>query len=183
MVRRCGLDLEFYMVMCLYNIIEGFRREILIKLPKLEYLGRLNTPQISLSKKVDSLRGITIQLYDTELLALPSVTPEEQKGMNESDSREGLLYGCVKPVVRQMTIKALCETGDAHRDTDEGIHLESLFVDGVLQGYRHHTCLRFEETNISPSALIDGIAQYFHCVRNQTPFLNIITQSQISHSI
>ncbi|KAF7960048.1 hypothetical protein EAE96_001648 [Botrytis aclada] len=55
------------------NITESFLKEILIKYPRLETLYLLNTPQISLEKKIGLLRRTTIQLYDTELLALPFV--------------------------------------------------------------------------------------------------------------
>ncbi|KAF7885049.1 hypothetical protein EAF00_010867 [Botryotinia globosa] len=103
------------------NITESFLKEILIKFPRLETLYLLNTPQISLDKKIGLLRGTTIQLYDTELLALPFVKEDDgmMHGFNKFEPRLIPLYGYIKPVINQMIIMACCDTKLAPRDMME----------------------------------------------------------------
>ncbi|KAF7940391.1 uncharacterized protein EAE98_000518 [Botrytis deweyae] len=159
------------------NITESFLKEILIKFPRLETLYLLNTPQISLERKIGLLRGTTIQLYDTELLALPFVKKDDgmMHGFNKFEPRLIPLYGYIKPVINQMIIMACCDTNLVPRDTDGGLDIESMFDKGILldNSMRDHVCIPFGEVNLKPSALITGIAQYVHYVMNQQPYLDI----------
>ncbi|KAF7899023.1 uncharacterized protein EAF01_008236 [Botrytis porri] len=159
------------------NITEPFLKGILIKFPRLETLYLLNTPQISLENKIGLLRGSTIQLYDTELLALPFV--EKDDGMTHEfktfEPRLIPLYGYIKPVIHQMIIMACCSTELVPRDTDGGLNIESMFEKGILLDAfgRDHSCIPFGEVNLKPSALITGIGQYVHYVMNQQRYLDI----------
>ncbi|TGO68426.1 hypothetical protein BOTNAR_0025g00080 [Botryotinia narcissicola] len=158
------------------NITESFLKEILIKFPRLETLYLLNTPQISL-EKIGLLRGTTIQLYDTELLALPFVKEDDgmRHGFNKSEPRLIPLYGYIKPVINQMIMMECCDTKLASRDTDGGLNIDSTFDKGSLLNNfgRYHVCIPFGEVNLKPSALIAGIAQYVHYVMKQQPYLDI----------
>lgn len=91
------------------------------------------------------------------------------------NTREIPLYGYIKPLVSQMIIMACSYTIGVQRDTDGGLHIESLFRDGMMEGYpsQDHTCIPFGEANLSPSALIAGLAQYVHYIMNQQPRLDI----------
>ncbi|THV53127.1 hypothetical protein BGAL_0059g00370 [Botrytis galanthina] len=159
------------------NITESFLKEILIKFPRLETLYLLNTPQISLKKKIGLLRGTSIQLYDTELLALPFV--KEDDGMMHSfnifEPRLIPLYGYIKPVINQMIIMSCYDTKLVPRDTDGGLNIESMFNKGILLDAfgRDHVCIPFGEVNLKPSALIAGIAQYVHYAMRQQRYLDI----------
>ncbi|TGO40324.1 hypothetical protein BHYA_0039g00040 [Botrytis hyacinthi] len=159
------------------NITESFLKEILIKFPRLETLYLFNTPQISLEKKIGLLRGTTIQLYDTELLALPFVKEDDGMihGFNIFEPRLIPLYGYIKPVINQMIIMGYCDTKLVPRDTDGGINIESMFDKCILLDAfgRDHVCIPFGEVNLKPSALIAGIAQYVHYAMKQQLYLDI----------
>ncbi|EDN96913.1 predicted protein [Sclerotinia sclerotiorum 1980 UF-70] len=79
------------------NITEEFLREILVEFPRLEFLYLLSTPQIPLSRKIELLRGTTVQLYDTELLALPLVDFRRHK-VDTLNQSEAPAHGHIKPV-------------------------------------------------------------------------------------
>ncbi|TGO26641.1 hypothetical protein BPAE_0055g00120 [Botrytis paeoniae] len=159
------------------NIAESFLKEILIKFPRLETLYLLNTPQISLEKKIGLLRRTTIQLYDTELLALPFVDEGDtmMHDFKTFEPRVIPLYGYIKPAINQIIVMACCSTERVPRNTDGGLNIESMFEKGILlNGFgRDHFCIPFGEVNLKPSAFITGIAQYVHYVMNQQPYLDI----------
>lgn len=142
------------------KITESFLKEILIKFPRLETLYLLNTPQISLKKRIGLLRGTSIQLYDTELLALPFVKEDDgmMHGFNIFEPRLVPLYGYIKPVINQMIIMSCYDTKLVPRDTDGGLNIESMFNKGILSDAfgRDHVCIPFGEVNLKPSALIAG---------------------------
>ncbi|KAF7942648.1 uncharacterized protein EAE97_006102 [Botrytis byssoidea] len=169
------------------NITESFLKEIFIKFPRLETLYLLNTPQISLEKKIGLLRGTTIQLYDTELLALPFVKEDDgmRHGFNKFELRLIPLYGYIKPVINQMIIMAYCDTKLAPRDTDGGLNIDSMFDKGILLNNfgRDHVCIPFGGVNLKLSALIAGIAQYVHYVMKQQPYLDIAVMNAPASNI
>ncbi|KAF7872289.1 hypothetical protein EAF04_003213 [Stromatinia cepivora] len=155
------------------NITEAFLREILVKFPRLEFLYLLNTPHIPLSRKIELLRGTTIQLYDTELLALSFVGLGGQN-VDTVEEREAPSCGHMKPVVSQLIMMTCPHTTTFPRDT--GIRIDYFFTDGVTTPSfrsRNHACIPFTETNIPPSAFIAGLAQYVHYLMSQEWYLSI----------
>ncbi|KAJ8071293.1 hypothetical protein OCU04_001629 [Sclerotinia nivalis] len=161
-----------------HNITEAFLREILGKFPRLEFLYLLNTPHIPLSRKIELLRGTTMQLYDTELLALSFVELDGQN-VDTVEEREAPPCGYMKPVVSQLIMMACpYHTTPLQRDIDGGIRIDYSFIDGMTTPYfrsRNHTCIPFTETNIPPSAFIAGLAQYLHYLMSQQMYVNIDT--------
>ncbi|CAD6443525.1 a813fa8e-9d2d-4fa6-a942-d5b23cc450cd [Sclerotinia trifoliorum] len=157
------------------NITEEFLGEILVKFPRLEFLYLLNTPQIPLNKKIELLRGTTVQFYDTELLALPFVNLNKQcvDTLNES---EAPAHGHIKPVVSQLIMFTCSDASKVQRDNDGGICIESCFPNGVIRSSfmsPDHTCIPFGEMDVPPSAFIAGITQYIHYLMSKEPFIRI----------
>ncbi|KAI9647579.1 hypothetical protein NHQ30_003964 [Ciborinia camelliae] len=153
------------------NLNEDFLREILIKFPKIELLYLLlNAPQISLSKKIDLLRGTAIRLYDTEILALSFVKVKDECSDHAFHPRNAPLYDYIKPVISQMIILACYDTGEVQRYTDGGLDIEPFFRNDKSH-LRNHACIPFGGISLPPSALIAGLAQYIHYLMTREPYL------------
>lgn len=157
------------------NITEEFLREILVEFPRLEFLYLLSTPQIPLSRKIELLRGTTVQLYDTELLALPLVDFRRHK-VDTLNQSEAPAHGHIKPVVSQLIMLTCSDTIEVQCRNAGGLCIESCFPNGVINSsFRSpdHAFISFGKTNVPPSAFIAGIAQSIYYLMSTEPFICI----------